>query len=219
MSTSLSMPSLLHLLTTAILLAGVSLAAEGPVVVRTFEDDPPGRPPSRFRFAESRDAAPGRWIVAREDGNHVLAHSGEAAGGRGIAIAVIEGPRPRDLELSVRLRLRDGARAAGVVWRYQDPDNYYLAELRLSDQSVRVYRMVHGNRVRLEHEDGLELDPAAWHTLKVVQRRHGARLYLGGIKVFDVRDRTFREAGAAGVWSQGDSLAQFDELRLETRED
>jgi hypothetical protein len=187
--------------------------------VRSFDDDSAGRPPAGFRFAENREAAPNRWTVERDAENQVLVHTGEAAGGRGIAIAVLDGPVLRDLEVSVRLRLRSGEQAGGVVWRYQDADNYYLAELRLSDQSIRMYRMVHGNRVRLEGEDGLELDPSAWHTLKVVQRRNGARLYLGGIRVFDVRDRTFREAGAVGVWSHGDSLVQFDDLRFEVRED
>jgi hypothetical protein len=149
----------------------------------------------------------------------VLVHAGDTAGGRGFAIALIEGAQPRELSVSVRLKLLTGDRAAGVVWRYRDPDNYYLAQLRLSDQSLIVYRMVNGNRVRIEDEEDLELDPDAWHTLKVTQGNQSARVYLGGIKVFEVRDRTFRDAGAAGVWCRSDSVVRFDDLRVESRDD
>ena len=71
-----------------------------------------------------------------------------------------------------------------------------------------------GNRVRLENEDDLELDPAAWHALRVVQRSRSVRVYLGGIRVFEDRDRTTDPAGAVGIWCAGDTTAQFDDLRI-----
>src|SRR6185436_19060611 len=49
------------------------------------------------------------------------------------------------------------------------------------------------------------------HVLKVVQGDDRIRVYLGGIKVFDAKDRTFRGAGGIGLWSSGDSAAQFED--------
>ena len=96
---------------------------------------------------------------------------------------------------SVRLRLAGGARAGGLVWQYQDEHNFYAAMLDLTRQELSMYRVTGGNRVRLETEDDLELDPEAWHTLKVA--RDDGRIYvaLGGIRVFEERD----ERGGHGI--------------------
>ena len=81
------------------------------------------------------------------------------------------------------------ARTAGLVWKYQDRLNHYSAQLDLAKQELAVYRVVNGNRIRLEREDDLELDPDAWHSLKIFQERGEIRVYLGGIRVFSERDR------------------------------
>jgi hypothetical protein len=120
--------------------------------------------------------------------------------------------------ISVRLRLTSGERSGGLVWRAQDAENYYLARLDLTRQDLGVYRVVNGNRARIEGEDDLELDPDAWHALKVIDEgSEGIRVYLGGIRVLRARDRTFREPGATGLWCTGDSVAHFDDLRVDDR--
>jgi hypothetical protein len=88
-------------------------------------------------------------------------------------------------------------------------------DLSLGQQSISLYRVVNGNRVRLELEDDLELDPAAWYTLKLVQRERSVRVYLGGIRVFEDRDRASAARGGVGVWCGGASVAQFDDLRVQ----
>ena len=196
---------------------GLLQATKGGIL-RTFEDDLPGTPPRGFLFAETRQAPPRQWTVQREASGQALVHAGVEGSG-GFAVGVVEGEPLDELEMAVRLKLVGGERAAGLVWRYQDADNYYLARLRLNKQSIDVYRIVNGNRVRVEGEDDLELDPDAWHTLRVVQSRERARVYLGGIKVFELRARSLPAAGLAGVWCAGDSTALFDDLRLERRRD
>ena len=84
----------------------------------------------------------------------------------------------------------------GLVWRVQDAENYYLARLDLDRQDIGLYRVTAGNRTRIEGEDDLELDPTAWHTLRVVQEDENIRVYLGGIRVLRARDRTFGKTGA-----------------------
>ena len=128
---------------------------------------------------------------------------------------MLDGPQYGDVRASVRVKLVDGRRSAGLVWRYQDPENYYLAWLDLGEQRVGAYRFTRGNRIRIRSEDDLELDPNAWHALKVAHEGGTIKIYLGGIKVVDVRDRTFREPGGVGLWSTGDSVAYFDDFRVE----
>jgi len=86
-------------------------------------------------------------------------------------------------------------------------------------QELALYRVVRGNRIRLDEEDELELDDSAWHSLRVVQDDDDIRVSLGGIGVMRARDRTFTEGGRAGVWSGGGATAWFDDFRIEPEQD
>lgn len=179
----------------------------------SFDDLPAGRPPPGFLFASSPKEQSGQWVVLRDGANAVL---GQLHPGRpGVQLAVVEGASFTDLILSVRLRLVEGARSAGVVWRYRDADNYYLASLDLREQDVRIYRVVAGNRTRLDDEDDLELDVDGWHLLKIEHRGMRIRVRINGVPVSDARDRMFEGPGAIGLWTTGDSVAWFDNLFVE----
>jgi hypothetical protein len=123
------------------------------------------------------------------------------------------------IRASVRLKLPDGQRVGGLVWRYRDPENFYAAALDLGGQAIDLYRVVRGNRIRLEHEDDLELDPDGWHALRVVEDSNRIRVYLGGIRVLNARDGDRFETGRAGVWSGGTTTGWFDDLRVDEAED
>jgi hypothetical protein len=199
----------------AIGLVASTAVAGAAASVRTFEGDAVGRPPAGFTFHVVRQQSPAVWSVQRNGDNSFLEHPGDPGGREGFALAILDRePRGR-IGLSARIRLAGGTRAGGVVWRVQDPDNYYLARLDLERQDIGLYRVVKGNRVRIEGEDDLELDRTAWHTLKVVQESENIRVYLGGIRVLRARDRTFEDRGAVGVWCTADSTAHFDDLRLD----
>lgn len=194
-------------------------AASAQVAVRTFDDDSIGAPPQGFAFAVARQQTPGRWLVRAEGSNHYLTHLADPAGAGGFALAVLETPHPAQMRASVRLKLTGGERVGGLVWRYQDAENFYVAALDLRAQELALYRVVRGNRIRLDEEDELELDDSAWHSLRVVQDDDDIRVSLGGIGVMRVRDRTFTEGGRAGVWSGGGATAWFDDFRVEPEED
>ena len=204
-------------ITSAVVSALIVLLAPGESVVAqrtawSFEDLPAGRPPAGFLFVSSPREQSGQWAVVRDGTNSVLGQLRQ--GPSGVQVAVVEGPSIADLALSVRVRLLEGARSAGVVWHYRDADNYYLARLDLREQDVRIYRVVAGNRTRLEEEDDLELEAGAWHVLKVEHRGTRMRLLVNGVPVGDARDRTGQEGGAVGLWTS-DSMAWFDDLSVQ----
>jgi hypothetical protein len=187
-------------------------------LVRTFDEDPAGTAPHGFTFAVARGAGSDRWIVEHTNGQGVLVHR-RSGQGQGFALAVLDGPAYRSVEASVRTRLVGGARAGGLVWRYQDETNYYLARLDLARQDLALYRVERGHRVRLEDEDDLELDPDAWYTLKVRHEGDRIRIYLGGIRVLEDRERSRRTGGRVGLWSADDSVSWFDDLRVTGKDD
>lgn len=189
------------------------------VVLRTFDDDKIGSPPPGFVMAVGREASADRWAVQREGNLRVLAHFAGPAPRDSFAVAIYTGAQYQDVEISVRLKATSGSRSAGLVWKYQDPMNHYAVQLDLARQDVAMYRVVSGNRIRVEREDDLELDPDAWHSLRVVQDGGETRVYLGGIRVFTDRDRSVRVPAGVGLWTSGDTAVMFDDFRIEPEKD
>jgi hypothetical protein len=185
------------------------------VILRTFDDDKIGTPPAGFVLAAGREAAADRWTVRREGSARVLVHEGRQSPPDSFAVAIFSGSQYRDVQVSVRFKTTGGGRTAGLVWKYQDPLNHYSAHLDLAKQEIAMYRVVNGNRIRIEHEDDLELDPEAWHALKVFQEKGLIRVYLGGIRVLTERDRLPRAHASVGIWAGGDSTVMFDDFRIE----
>jgi hypothetical protein len=205
-----------------LLLAALTAAAAAQnAAVRTFDDERPGELPEGFAFAAMRQDGPGTWRVRRDGANGYLGHAADASA-RGFGLAIAPAAPLRDVVASARLKLAGGARAGGLVWRYQDAVNYHAAVLDLAKGEVVLFRVAGGNRVILEAEDGLELDAAAWHTLKIVHDEERIEVSLGGIRVFEERDRRYDPkvaAGRAGVIATGASEAWFDDLRIEPDRD
>jgi len=193
-------------------LAGVAAPALSQGAIWTFDDVPAGRLPPGFSFASEAEDPTGRWVLLRDGANGVLAHLQQAS--PAVQLAVAAGTY-EEVMVSARVRFAEGARSAGLVWRYRDPNNYYLMALDLQAQDVRVYRVVGGNRTRLDQEDKLELDPGLWHTLKIEERGMRIRVWINGVPVVSSRVRTEAEPGAAGLWSRGDAVTWFDDVRVE----
>jgi hypothetical protein len=185
------------------------------VLLRTFDDDKVGSPPSGLVLAAGREGSADRWVVQREGHLRVLAYLGGTAPRDSFSVAVYSGAQYQDVRISVRLKAAGGARTAGLVWKYQDPMNHYAVQLDLARQELAMYRVAGGNRIRVEHEDDLELDPDAWHALRIVQDGSETRVYLGGIRVFEDRDRAVRAPAAVGLWTSGDTSVMFDDFRIE----
>lgn len=208
-----------QMLRSAITLVAVGVTMQlgaGQPAVHSFDNSEPGKLPPGFQIAAMRQPNPGVWRAQRADSNGALVHLADASAS-GFALALAPDPPVRDVTASVRLRFRDGTRAGGLVWRYADPGNFYAVILDLRRNALSLSRVSAGNRVFLEFEDDLELDPAAWHTLRIDHREDRIAVSLGGIRVFDERDRRTdrpNTPGLTGVVAGGGAEVWFDELRI-----
>lgn len=204
-------------------LVGVALLCAAPETrqrptPRTFDTERPGAPEG-LTFAAMRQPNPGVWTIRRDGANGVLLHAADPSA-TGYALAIAKAPPLREVVASVRLRLTGGARAGGLVWQYHDENNYYAAVLDLARQELSMYRIVAGNRTRLEFEDDLELDTEAWHTMKVRHDEDEIAVSIGGIEVFEEHGRSTRitTPGRAGLLATGHSEVWFDDWRVEPRQ-
>lgn len=198
---------------------GITAAAAWAAGAQTwsFEGDEVGKAPAGFEFSTTRKTPPGRWEVVDDGGKKVLAQLDEGQEDGRFAMAVVARSSMKDLRLSVRGKAIKGTQdqAAGLVWRYKDADNYYLARWNALEANVRLYRVVNGNRIKFAGKEGVELKADTWYTLGIEQHGQHIAVSLDGKTLFEADDKTFAEAGQVGVWIKADSVTWFDDLSAE----
>lgn len=184
----------------------------------TFDDLAIGAPPDGFFFAGARQASPGIWEVTGAGSKRHLMHTADpTVTMRGISVAGLNNPAPADIRISTRLRLIDGDRAGGLIWRYRDAADFYFVSIFLEVREAALIRVTAGNRITLDRAKDIDLDPEAWHSLTVVHNGDQILAQVDGIAVLRARDRMLTEGGKAGVWSAGNSTVAFDDITIEDK--
>jgi hypothetical protein len=166
-----------------------------------------------------RQSDAGRWLVQRTpDGGHLVHRADPSA--PGLALAIANQTVPDHMAVSARLRFNSTSRVGGIVWHYIDDLNYHALLLDLDKGALSVYRITAGVRLRLDVKDELELDPSAWHALKVLHVDQDIRVMLGGVRVFDEHDRRGQRTNRptrVGLVATGASEIWFDDLTVEVK--
>jgi len=194
---------------------GAAAEGTGPTVW-SFDEDKVGNAPANFEFAVTAKKQPGKWIIAKDGDNQVLAQVDRDKTERRFAMALVKDSSYKDLKMSVKAKPVAGEveMVAGLVWRYKDADNYYVARWNIA--SVRVDRVVSGERqLMTPSEIKTTLAANHWHTLTVEHRGEDIKVFVGREKVFEGKDKTYTEAGKLGMWIKADSLTYFDDLTAE----
>ncbi len=211
------------------LIAAVAMASEaqpqasaGPARTWNFDDDAAGAPPRGFSFGRTGDGRPGRWIVRAETdapgAPNVLAQLEDDATDYRFPVAVADEPLLRDLRLSVRCKPVSGHvdQACGLVFRYRDEKNYYVARANALEDNVVLFHVVDGRRRPFASFKG-KVASGVWHELRVEARGDHLEVFFNGTRVIDAHDRTFMEAGRVGLWTKADSVTDFDDLSVSDR--
>lgn len=203
-----------------VLLPICSIAA-GDEVRRDFDSEPVGTSPAGFEFARTGEGAEGTWVVRLEKGgtkNHVLLQESADPTSYRFPLAVLRDGLYKDVTLSVRARPLSGEvdQGFGLVWRYQDPGNYYIVRCNADEDNCEIYHTVDGKR-RSFLERQVKVAKDTWHTMKLEAMGDRFVLWYDGEKVIDARDATFRRSGRVGLWTKADSVIEFDDLVVEPR--
>lgn len=118
--------------------------------------------------------------------------------------------------ISARFKLISGKedRAAGIIFRIQDKDNYYILRANALENNVNIYRYFKGRRQTME-EGEAKVATGQWHELRVEASGNHIRGFLDGRLVVQADDDTFG-AGKIGLWTKADSVSCFDNVELGT---
>lgn len=208
---------------TLLLAVGGSATAQGQEERREFQRDPVGGVPSGFSFARTGGGRPGKWTIrvdpSAPDGDRVLAQVDADDTDYRFPIAVADAPVLKDVRAEVRCKQVSGRtdEACGLVFRYLDQDNYYVARANALEDNVRLYRVVRGDRQQLGGWNG-KVAGQVWHRLGIEARGDHLRVSFDGQPVIEATDGTFRGAGKVGVWTKADSITYFDGLTVSPAE-
>lgn len=101
--------------------------------------------------------------------------------------------------------------AGGLVWRWKNGNNYYVARANALEDNVSLYYTENGSRKTIKYVDA-PVAKNAWHTLKVEFRERHIRVFLDARPYIEVDDSHIAGAGAVGVWTKADSVTLFDDF-------
>ena len=212
---------------TALLLISGALVAHAQTRKVDFSQDAVDQTPKGFEFGHTAgNGKPGNWRIQMDGTNKVLAQLDPDRTGSRFPVAVLSDVKAVDLELSVRFKPVSGRgdQAAGLVWRYQDVDNYYIVRANALENNVVLYKVQDGRRTDLPlkgegrtYGRPSQVPTGQWGTLRVVAKGPVFEVYHNNVKLYEVEDRTFTQPGKVGVWTKADSVTQFDDLTVSTK--
>lgn len=220
--------SFLGVFAVIVLLASGSFADDKPSEKKlAFDKDATGKPPVGFVETLTAGGGPVKWqVIEASDapsGKQVVAQLSADSTNTRYPLLVLDDFSAKDVDVSVQFRPISGKvdQAAGIVWRWQDKDNYFVVRANALEGNVVAYKTVAGKRSSIgtkgdEKSYGVkaEVPSGKWSTLRVRMVGRTAEVYLNDKKLFEVENDAFTSAGKVGLWTKADSVIQFDDLKI-----
>ena len=193
-----------------------------------FEAEIPGRLPRGWSVGMTHDGGAPRWEIVRDESApsppYVFAQlSQDRTAGR-FPLAILDRITIVDGSVSVAFKTVDGAvdQAGGIIWRFQDANNYYIVRANALEDNVVLYKVENGVRQSISAKGlpsrsyGVKrvIPRGRWNTLKIEFQGSSFIVFLNGERIFETEDQTFTKAGRTGLWTKADSVTYFDEFTV-----
>ena len=200
---------------------------EGEII--GFDNATVGTVPVGWTVAMTHTGGAPQWEIRKDDAapsrpNVMAQVSNDATAGR-FPLAIWDRASLRDGTVTVKFKAVSGSvdQGAGLVWRYRDPNNYYIVRANALENNVVLYKVQNGERVSLAPKGAVSnaygvkhrVPKQTWTALSVGFHGNLFTVSLDGEKLFDVEDSTFTGVGKTGLWTKADSVIYFDDFRVE----
>ncbi len=186
----------------------------------SFANDAIGAAPRGWTATMTGQGTP-KWTVDEDASatskSKIVKQSGRAT----YPLLLKNGTSVKDGFVEIQFKAMSGSedRAAGIVWRAKDANNYYVVRANALEDNVVLYKTVDGRRSSLDIVGrkggyGIKMPVLAgrWNTLRVEFAGSRFKVLFNGQAAFEVEDRTFTEAGQVGLWTKADSITLFDNI-------
>lgn len=198
--------------TATLMLACLCTALHAETMTVNFDTDRVGAAPAGWT-ATRTGKGEAKWTVVK-DGTapsqpNALQQSGEAT----FPVCIMDTPRLQNGWVEVKFKAVSGKidQAAGLIWRCQDADNYYIARANALEDNVEIYHTKNGQR-RSFKEVASKVSSGQWHTLRVEFHGRNFTVSFDGRVLIQAADETFSAPGKIGVWTKADSVTLFDDF-------
>jgi hypothetical protein len=226
--------SLARMWMRAIGLAGLlGLSAPAAELVFDLGDGATNRPPPGFTNLLAGKGAPGRWQIVMDElpsafapltdkappmRRPVLAQTSMDVTDERFPLLVYEKATFDDFTLTTKFKLAEGLveQMAGIVFRLQDEQNFYVIRASALGNNVRFYKMVAGQR---SQPIGPEVAVAkgVWHELTIECQGNRMRAALNGSEVLPWLTDTSFNSGRIGFWTKSDAVSYFADIKITYR--
>ena len=193
-------------------IAATAVASSVCAATVNFDSDRPGMVPADWTAGVTGNGGH-QWSVEGDPSApsppNVLKQSGKGD----FPWCVKNGVSLTDGFVEVRFKPLTGRsdQAGGVVWRWRDGNNYYVARANALENNVSLYYTENGRRKTIKYADA-PVAVAQWHTLRVEFQGRSIRVLLDGKTYIALDDNHIEGAGSVGVWTKADSVTLFDDF-------
>jgi hypothetical protein len=149
-------------------------------------------------------------------GGSVLAQLSQDPADERYPMYIYDGEKFRNFRIATQFKIVSGVaeQMAGLVFRFQNTSNFYVARVSVLGKNIRFYKVVNGLRSD-PIGPGCELAPGTWHELSVQCDGNQITVWLDGHPVMPtLGDNTFAE-GKIGFWTKSDSVSYFATTTVE----
>jgi len=180
----------------------------------SFENESEATVPKGFKVGNTC-AKEAKWNVISDAGNKVVAQQAKNESDC-FNILALDNLFYKNFTLAVRVKAIAGEedQGGGLVWRYVDNNNYYIARCNPLENNFRFYKVVNGNRKQLKSID-CSIKSGEWFTMSVTMNGNNIICSLNGVKMIETSDDTFPNAGKVGLWTKADAQTNFDDLSVQ----
>ncbi len=193
-------------------LAMAALAATAQAETIGFDGDRAGAAPAGWLCGSTGGGTP-RWTIEPDAGAPTPPNVLKQSGKGDFPWCIRQGTMLADGAVEVKFKPLAGRedQAGGVVWRWKDGDNYYVARANALENNVSLYYTGRGSRRTIKYVDA-PVAGNAWHALRVEFHGVHIRVLLDGKLYIEVDDSHIAGPGAVGVWTKADSVTAFDDF-------
>lgn len=189
---------------------------------------PEGPLTNGFRSAVTGEGRPGQWKIIAEDAptafeplssrapnvsqRRVLAQLSRDKADEHFPILLHTNDSYSDFTFTTRFKLVDGEneQMAGIAFRVQDENNYYVLRASALGNTLRFYKFVNGQRSQPVGVD-VSIPKGVWHEMSVRCKGTEIHCLLNGKEAIPMlSDNSFRK-GMVGFWTKSDSVSAFSD--------
>ncbi|MEK3790509.1 family 16 glycoside hydrolase [Paenibacillus sp. FSL R7-0204] len=196
---------------------GLSLEKSFTIQVTDVDETPIDANPNSVRFTDNFEdgnttgwtAASGTWSVTTDGSTKALIQTkGNGAG------LITAGDSWQDIAMEAKVKVPIANANAGILFRVQDANNYYMYRINVNDKKLELFKAVNGTLTPVSSTLFADAAAGQWYTLKAVIKGNRILGFVDGqLKLEWTNPQTELTAGKIGFRTTSQN-AVFDNARV-----